>query len=146
MFVDDFLIYLDTNVDDDLLMERFSREVVSAIQQARKDTGLDVTDRIQLQIHTKDDFIIESIKKHESYIMNETLSLDLVITESDGKSEILNKNDKNHDKNVEIDEFQLLLESFGMQLKRQDAIALFSYYDTFLMWHLGRRLATTAAP
>ncbi len=89
--VDDFLIYLDTNVDDDLLMERFSREVVSAIQQARKDTGLDVIDRIQLQIHTKDDFIIESIKKHESYIMNETLSLDLVITESDGKSKILNK-------------------------------------------------------
>jgi len=89
--VDDFLIYLDTNVDKDLLMERFSREVVSAIQQARKDTGLDVIDRIQLQIHTKDDFIIESIKKHESYIMNETLSLDLVIRESDGKSEILNK-------------------------------------------------------
>ena len=72
-------------------MERFSREVVSTIQQARKEAGLDVTDRIQLQIHTQDDFVIESIKQHESYIMNETLSLDLTITESDGKSEILNK-------------------------------------------------------
>ena len=37
--------------------------------------------------------------------------------------------DKIVDKNVEIDEFQLLLETFGMQLKRQDAIALFSFYD-----------------
>jgi isoleucyl-tRNA synthetase len=72
-------------------MERFSREVVSAIQQARKDTGLDVTDRIELQIHTKDFFVIESIKQHESYIMNETLSLNLTIKEIDGKSEILNK-------------------------------------------------------
>ena len=89
--VDDFLIYLDTDVDDGLLMERFSREVVSAIQQARKDTGLDVTDRIELHIHTKDDFVIQSIKKHKSYIMNETLSRDLFITESGGKSEILNK-------------------------------------------------------
>ena len=89
--VDDFLIYLDTDVNDDLLMERFSREVISAIQQARKDTGLDVTDRIELKVNTNDDFVIQSIKKHESYIMNETLSLNLVITESDGKNEILNK-------------------------------------------------------
>ena len=89
--VDDFLIYLDTDVNEDLLMERFSREVISAIQQARKDTGLDVTDRIELKVNTKDDFVIQSIKKHESYIMNETLSLNLVITESNGKNEILNK-------------------------------------------------------
>ena len=89
--VDDFLIFLDTDVNDDLLMERFSREVISAIQQARKDTGLDVTDRIELKVNTNDDFVIQSIKKHESYIMNETLSLNLVITESDGKNEILNK-------------------------------------------------------
>ena len=34
---------------------------------------------------------IKSIKKHESYIMNETLSLNLVITENDGKNQILNK-------------------------------------------------------
>tara|TARA_B100000902_G_scaffold246114_1_gene232961 strand:- start:1163 stop:2257 length:1095 start_codon:yes stop_codon:yes gene_type:complete len=89
--VDDFLIYLDTDLNDDLLMERFSREVVSAIQQARKDTGLDVTDRIELQVHTKDDFVIQSINKHESYVMSETLSLDLVIKKSDGKNEILNR-------------------------------------------------------
>ena len=72
-------------------MERFSREVISAIQQARKDTGLDVTDRIELKVNTNDDVVIQSIKKHESYIMNETLSLNLVITESDGKNEIMNK-------------------------------------------------------
>ena len=65
--------------------------MISAIQQARKDTGLDVTDRIELKVNTKDDFVIQSIKKHESYIMNETLSLNLVITESNGKNEILNK-------------------------------------------------------
>ena len=89
--VDDFLIYLDTDLNDNLLMERFSREVVSAIQQARKDTGLDVTDRIELQVHTTDDFVIQSINKHESYVMSETLSLDLVIKKSDGKNEILNR-------------------------------------------------------
>ncbi len=89
--VDDFLIYLDTDLNDDLLMERFSRELVSTIQQARKDTGLDVTDRIELQVHTKDDFVIQSINKHESYVMSETLSLDLVIKKSDGKNEILNR-------------------------------------------------------
>ena len=72
-------------------MERFSREVVSAIQQIRKDSGLDVTDRIKLQINTTDNFIIQSITKHESYIKNETLSLELVLSESNAKNEILNK-------------------------------------------------------
>ena len=89
--VDDFLIYLDTDLNDELLMERFSREVVSNIQQTRKDTGLDVTDRIKLKIFTKDTFVMQSIKKHESYIMNETLSLDLVLTEKSGENEIHNK-------------------------------------------------------
>ena len=72
-------------------MERFSREVVSSIQQIRKDSGLDVTDRIKLQINTTDNFIIQSINKHESYIKNETLSLELVLSESNAKNEILNK-------------------------------------------------------
>jgi hypothetical protein len=65
--------------------------VVSNIQQTRKDTGLDVTDRIKLKIFTKDTFVMQSIKKHESYIMNETLSLDLVLTEKSGENEIHNK-------------------------------------------------------
>lgn len=43
--------------------------------------------------------------------------------------QLFSEADKNKNKTVEIDEFQLLLESFGMQLKRSDAIALFSYYD-----------------
>ena len=34
---------------------------------------------------------MQSIKKHESYIMNETLSLDLVLTEKSGENEIHNK-------------------------------------------------------
>ena len=89
--VDDFLIYLDTDLNEELLMERFSREVVSSIQQIRKDSGLDVTDRIKLQINTTDNFIIQSITKHESYIKNETLSLELVLSESNAKNEILNK-------------------------------------------------------
>ena len=89
--VDDFLIYLDTDLNEELLMERFSREVVSSIQQIRKDSGLDVTDRIKLQINTTDNFIIQSITKHESYIKNETLSLELVLSDSNAKNEILNK-------------------------------------------------------
>ena len=89
--VDDFLIYLDIDINEDLLMERFSREVVSVIQQERKDSGLDITDRIKLQINTKDNFVIQSIKLHQAYIMNETLSLDVVFTDNEGKNQILNK-------------------------------------------------------
>ena len=42
--VDDFSLYLDTSLDENLIMERFSRELVSSIQKLRKDSGLDVVD------------------------------------------------------------------------------------------------------
>ena len=72
-------------------MERISREVVSVIQQERKDSGLDITDRIELQINTEDNFVIEAIKLHQTYIMNETLSLNVVLTDTKGKNQIMNK-------------------------------------------------------
>ena len=89
--VDDFSLYLDTELDDNLIMERFSRELVSAIQKLRKDTGLDVIDRIKLIIASDDSFVQESIDKHSDYIKNETLAIELRFNEKPGQELILDK-------------------------------------------------------
>ena len=39
---------LDTALDADLLAEGYARDAIRAIQDARKDTGLDIADRISL--------------------------------------------------------------------------------------------------
>ena len=68
--VEDFSIYLNTDLNDDLLMERLSREIVSAIQKERKNKNLNVSDRIRLNFQTKDVFAKETIKKFSNYINN----------------------------------------------------------------------------
>ena len=52
--VGEFCLLLDTELNNDLLMERMSRELVSYIQKERKNQGFDVTDRIKLTIVTND--------------------------------------------------------------------------------------------
>ena len=89
--VDDFLIHLDINLNDDLLMERFSRELVSSIQKLRKDSGLYVVDRIKLQIISNDPFVKNSVEKYSNYIKSETLATQLHYISKDGSDLILDK-------------------------------------------------------
>ena len=89
--VDDFSLYLDTVLDENLIMERFSRELVSSIQKLRKDSGLDVVDRIELVITSKDQFVKKTVENFIDYIKNETLAIQIQYVSGDGSSSILNK-------------------------------------------------------
>ena len=93
--VGEFCLLLDTELNNDLLMERMSRELVSYIQKERKNQGFDVTDRIKLTIVTNDKFVLSTVENFTTYISSETLSLDLVTKISDTNNEV-------HDRNVEI--------------------------------------------
>ncbi len=87
--VGDYLISLNTNVDNELLEERLSREVVSLIQKKRKDSGYDITDRISTIVYSRDKLLLSAIQKHEKYIMNETLSLDFKAIDEPGSESLL---------------------------------------------------------
>ena len=90
--VDDFSLYLDTSLDENLIMERFSRELVSSIQKLRKDSGLDVVDRIKLTITSNDSFVKESLNIHDDYVKNETLAIELNFIEEESQDLIFDKN------------------------------------------------------
>jgi isoleucyl-tRNA synthetase len=87
--VGDYLISLNTNVDNELLEERLSREVVSLVQKKRKDSGYDITDRISTIVYSRDKLLLSAIQKHEKYIMNETLSLDFKAIDEPGSESLL---------------------------------------------------------
>lgn len=72
-------VALDVTVTDELKMEGLARELVNRIQNLRKDSGLEVTDKIRLQIQ-KSGYLDSAIENNFSYICSETLAeaLDLV--------------------------------------------------------------------
>ena len=68
-----YLTALDTTLNDDLIDEGFARELVRSVQNARKQAGLEVSDRITLGI-VGSAAVEAALAKHRDYIMNETLA------------------------------------------------------------------------
>ena len=70
-----FLI-LDGKVTAELAAEGLARDVIRAIQQARKDADLDVSDRIKLTL-TADDDVLTAVAEHSELVKSETLTLEI---------------------------------------------------------------------
>jgi isoleucyl-tRNA synthetase len=67
-------VALDLTIDDSLLREGRSREIVHAVQNARKTAGLQVEDRIELLVGG-DPALIAAAREHERYLSGETLAV-----------------------------------------------------------------------
>jgi isoleucyl-tRNA synthetase len=66
-------VALNLELDDALRREGLAREVVHAVQAARKDAGLNVEDRIALTLGG-DDELLDAARAHEDYVAGETLA------------------------------------------------------------------------
>ena len=81
-------VALDVTITEDLRKEGVARELVNRIQNARKDTGLEVTDKIKLTVLNFEN-LQQSISENRAYIMSETLTKELVfVDELKGGTEI----------------------------------------------------------
>ncbi|HEV7741217.1 MAG TPA: DUF5915 domain-containing protein, partial [Pseudolysinimonas sp.] len=76
-------VVLDTHLTPELEAEGVARDVVRAIQQARKDAGLDVSDRITLTV-AADAATFAAIQTHLEFIKAETLATTLTPREAEG--------------------------------------------------------------
>jgi isoleucyl-tRNA synthetase len=66
-------VALSLELDDELRAEGLAREVVRAIQNARKQAGLEVSDRIELRL-AGDEELLAAARAHEAYVSGETLA------------------------------------------------------------------------
>lgn len=71
-------VALDVTISDELRKEGIARELVNRIQNLRKDSGFEVTDKIKVLIQTEND-IANAIESNLDYIKAETLTEDLQI-------------------------------------------------------------------
>jgi len=90
-------VAIDTTITPELLHEGIAREFVNRIQNLRKESGLDVTDTIDLHIQ-KHDFVNEAVEKYKNYIASETLCTSVTLVE-----QVTAENKKT----IEIEEIEL---------------------------------------
>ncbi|MGA0986820.1 MAG: isoleucine--tRNA ligase [Flavobacteriaceae bacterium] len=76
-----YTVALDISLSESLVNEGIARELVNRIQNLRKDSGLEVTDKILLNIEG-DEAIEKAVNENREYIMNETLCEQLEIKET----------------------------------------------------------------
>ncbi len=69
-------VALDVTITPDLRREGIAREVIRLVQDARKNDGLDIADRISLRWSTADTEVAEAIAEHQAMISAEVLAVD----------------------------------------------------------------------
>jgi isoleucyl-tRNA synthetase len=74
-------IALDVNITEELRQEGIAREFINRIQNMRKDSGFDVTDKINIFIR-KHDAVNSSINNYNNYISTQTLAKSITLVDS----------------------------------------------------------------
>ena len=70
-------VALDITISEELRAEGIARELVNRVQNLRKDSGLEITDRILLKVDTND-LIQSAIVANKEYVCNEVLANEIV--------------------------------------------------------------------
>ncbi len=74
-------VALDVTLSEELRYEGIARELINRIQNLRKDTGLEVTDRIALKVQRAEG-VEEAVNRNMKYISDETLAEKLELTDT----------------------------------------------------------------
>jgi isoleucyl-tRNA synthetase len=76
-------VALELEIDDELRIEGWAREIVRAVQLARQEAGLEVTDRIVLTLDGDAD-LVAAARAHHDYVVGETLAVEVGYESLDG--------------------------------------------------------------
>jgi isoleucyl-tRNA synthetase len=87
-------VALDINITEELRQEGVARELINRIQNIRKESGFDVTDKIEVLIE-KHELISSAVETHGKYIGSQTLAKKVSLTD---------KIENNGSKRIDIDE------------------------------------------
>jgi isoleucyl-tRNA synthetase len=81
-------VVLDTALTPELEAEGVARDLVRAVQQARRDAGLDVSDRIVVDLSATAS-VADAARTHAALIKRETLATTLAVHEAAVESPVI---------------------------------------------------------
>ena len=94
-------VVLDTQITEELKEEGYVREVLSKVQNMRKDKGFEVLDKINLYV-SGNEMLEEVIKQNEELIKHDTLADNIFYNETGKEYTDTNINGENLKVNVEV--------------------------------------------
>lgn len=100
---DEYIIEVNTDIDDELKAEGLMREVIRQVQSARKQADLQVDDRILLNISTENKDILGAIERFSKEIADETLSVHVTTDESHDFKHVVKAKIENYEIEISID-------------------------------------------
>jgi isoleucyl-tRNA synthetase len=74
-------VALDTHVDDELRLEGLARELIRSINDARKERGFALADRVRVELGATG-ALAEAARRHRDHIAGEVLAVALTVTEA----------------------------------------------------------------
>ncbi|WP_303271164.1 DUF5915 domain-containing protein, partial [uncultured Alistipes sp.] len=74
-------VALDITLTDELRAEGVARELINRIQNLRKDSGFEVTDRIRVAIERKA-AVADAVERHADYIAQQTLAVEVATADA----------------------------------------------------------------
>jgi isoleucyl-tRNA synthetase len=75
-------VILDTTLTQELIDEGLARELISKVQQMRKNNDYEMMDNIRIALDA-DDAVKKAVEIHKEYIMSETLAVEIELVEND---------------------------------------------------------------
>jgi isoleucyl-tRNA synthetase len=81
-------VALQLELDEELRREGLAREIVHAVQNARKEAGLEITDRIELGLGG-DEELLAAARAHQPYIAGEVLATEVAYDDAAGMTATL---------------------------------------------------------
>jgi len=78
-------VAINTNLSDELVQEGYARDLVRFLNNMRKESGFDISDRIEV-VYEAEGVAAETLRNFADYIMQETLAVSLVNGATDGAS------------------------------------------------------------
>jgi len=69
-------VFFDTQLTPELVQEGLTREFVNRVQNLRKASGFEISDRIHLNFSTVDQNLAAALKANQQYVQDETLALE----------------------------------------------------------------------
>jgi isoleucyl-tRNA synthetase len=75
-------VALDLALDDELRSEGLARELTRALNEARKEIGLEISDRVRIAVSSDDQALLAALDEHRKRIANEVLALELTTVDS----------------------------------------------------------------
>ncbi len=89
--INNFVI-LNTELTEDLILEGIAREIVSKVQNLRKQSDFEIADRIKLY-YNSDELVTKAITQYQEFIKNETLATELIEAKDLGEVQDINGHD-----------------------------------------------------